>query len=90
MLAPLTESAIARLAPAAGQRIIDIGCGCGSTSIMIRQANSKNSDVSFSVADAASQPFEASYDAIFSRFGIMFFSDPEAAFKNLKPQNTVN
>jgi SAM-dependent methyltransferase len=101
MLAPLTESAISRLAPAAGQRIIDIGCGCGSTSIMIadqgaevwgidisdtmiRQANSKNSKVTFSVADAASLSFEAKYDAIFSRFGIMFFSDPEAAFKNLK------
>lgn len=101
MLAPMTESAISLLAPATGQYIIDIGCGCGSTSIaiadrgaevwgvdisdkMIRQANSKNSNVSFSVADAASVPFEANYDAIFSRFGIMFFSDPEAAFENLK------
>lgn len=101
MLAPLTEPAISRLSPAVGQRIIDIGCGCGSTSItiadqgaevwgidisdkMIRQANSKNSNVTFSVADAASLPFEATYDAVFSRFGIMFFSDPEAAFKNLK------
>ncbi|MFT4823368.1 MAG: SAM-dependent methyltransferase [Halioglobus sp.] len=101
MMAPMTESAISVLAPAMGQRIIDIGCGCGSTSIMIadtgaevwgidiadkmiRQAKSKSSNVTFSVADAASQAFEADYDGIFSRFGIMFFSDPEAAFKNLK------
>ena len=51
---------------------------------MIRQATAKNSNVTFSVADAASLSFDTNYDAIFSRFGIMFFSDPEAAFKNLK------
>jgi SAM-dependent methyltransferase len=35
-------------------------------------------------ADAQTYPFEPnSFDALFSRFGVMFFSDPTAAFKNL-------
>ena len=38
----------------------------------------------FLQADAAVYPFEAgSYDLLFSRFGVMFFDDPEAAFANL-------
>jgi SAM-dependent methyltransferase len=37
------------------------------------------------VADAAAFPFEpASADLLFSRFGVMFFGDPVAAFKNLR------
>jgi SAM-dependent methyltransferase len=35
-------------------------------------------------ADAQTHPFEAeSFDAIFSRFGVMFFEDPTAAFANI-------
>jgi SAM-dependent methyltransferase len=35
------------------------------------------------VADAGSYPFEpATYDTVISRFGVMFFSDPAAAFAN--------
>src|SRR5580692_12179952 len=30
---PLGVEAMRRLAPAAGERIIDIGCGCGQTSV---------------------------------------------------------
>lgn len=43
------------------------------------------SNVSFLEADAQTYAFEpASFDAIFSRFGVMFFADPEAAFANLR------
>ena len=36
-------------------------------------------------ADAATHPFEpASFDAIMSRFGVMFFDDPIRAFENLR------
>jgi SAM-dependent methyltransferase len=35
-------------------------------------------------ADAASQRFDSSFDAVFSRFGVMFFPDPVAAFDNLR------
>jgi ubiquinone/menaquinone biosynthesis C-methylase UbiE len=37
------------------------------------------------VTDAQTTAFEPeSFDALFSRFGVMFFSDPEAAFSNLR------
>ncbi|MES2343479.1 MAG: methyltransferase domain-containing protein, partial [Pseudomonadota bacterium] len=36
-------------------------------------------------ADAQTAPFEvASFDAAFSRFGVMFFADPPAAFANIR------
>jgi ubiquinone/menaquinone biosynthesis C-methylase UbiE len=39
----------------------------------------------FEVGDAATYPFEtAAFDLVFSRFGVMFFGDPVAAFKNLR------
>jgi SAM-dependent methyltransferase len=43
------------------------------------------SNATFVVADAGAHPFEAvSADLIFSRFGVMFFADPVAAFTNLR------
>jgi SAM-dependent methyltransferase len=41
-------------------------------------------NVAFSVADAASQTMTPDHDLIFSRFGVMFFADPVAAFANLR------
>jgi SAM-dependent methyltransferase len=42
-------------------------------------------NASFIHADAQTSPFEpGSFDAIISRFGVMFFDDPEAAFANLR------
>jgi SAM-dependent methyltransferase len=38
----------------------------------------------FEVADAQVHPFTPSFDAVFSRFGVMFFEDPVAAFTNLR------
>src|SRR5262245_33143794 len=41
--------------------------------------------VRFIHADAAVFPFEpASFDAAYSRFGVMFFADPTAAFANIR------
>jgi SAM-dependent methyltransferase len=41
--------------------------------------------VEFVQADAQTHRFgEASFDALISRFGIMFFTDPHAAFRNLR------
>lgn len=41
--------------------------------------------IRFVEADAATHRFEpASFDALFSRFGVMFFADPVAAFANLR------
>lgn len=58
---------------------------------MLEVARSKLGDpaagsagLDFLQADAASHPFTpASFDLVFSRFGVMFFDDPEAAFRNL-------
>ncbi len=41
--------------------------------------------VRFVHADAQAFPFEpAAFDAAFSRFGVMFFTDPTAAFSNIR------
>lgn len=41
-------------------------------------------NVAFVEADAAFHPFAAEYDLVFSRFGVMFFDDPPAAFANIR------
>jgi SAM-dependent methyltransferase len=42
-------------------------------------------NATFFVGDAATHPFKAaSYDLVFSRFGVMFFGDPVAAFRNIR------
>ena len=104
IMSPMTEVALVRLAPQAGERIIDVGCGCGGTTRtlaasgahvwgidisdkMIRQAklNARDVDnVAFSVQDAAYADYTADHDALFSRYGVMFFADPVAAFRNLR------
>jgi SAM-dependent methyltransferase len=49
------------------------------------RAARENVPVSFVRADAATHPFDPqSFDAIMSRFGVMFFDDPAAAFENLR------
>ncbi|MFI5001053.1 MAG: class I SAM-dependent methyltransferase [Reyranellales bacterium] len=45
----------------------------------------KIANATFAANDATTYPFEAaSFDLVFSRFGVMFFADPVAAFKNLR------
>jgi len=42
-------------------------------------------NATFALGDAAVHPFDArSVDLVFSRFGVMFFADPVAAFRNLR------
>ena len=105
MLAPLTSPLIEQAAAKSGEQIIDVGCGCGDTSLklaatgasvhgidisepMLERARARaqlahQANTEFSTADAATTPLTANYDLIFSRFGVMFFSDPTAAFSNL-------
>jgi SAM-dependent methyltransferase len=48
-------------------------------------AGSERASVEFLRADAAAHAFPpGSFDLLFSRFGVMFFDDPEAAFTNLR------
>ena len=49
------------------------------------RAERERTPVSFIQADAQTHPFEpSSFDAIMSRFGVMFFDDPVSAFTNLR------
>jgi ubiquinone/menaquinone biosynthesis C-methylase UbiE len=106
---PLGLQGIEQLAPRKGEKLVDIGCGCGTTTFELarrvgasghvtavdiskpmlnvaRQSadHAGASNVAFLEADAQVHAFApASFDALFSRFGVMFFGDPIAAFKNL-------
>ncbi len=60
--------------------------GVDISEVLVDAARSKRvSNTTFVVGDAAAHPFEpASYDLVFSRFGVMFFGDPVAAFRNFQ------
>lgn len=49
-----------------------------------RAADAGLANVSFITADASTARLEPDHDVIFSRFGVMFFDDPVAAFSNLR------
>ena len=106
-LARLGAIVMDKLAIGEGERVLDVGCGCGSTSfqlaervvargavtgvdistVMLERARERGAgrkNVQFLVADAQTHAFApASFDVVFSRFGVMFFQDPRAAFANL-------
>jgi SAM-dependent methyltransferase len=113
MLRPLGAQVIAHAAPLTGEQVLDIGCGCGDTTLeltnvvggsgsavgvdisapMLVTANQKlarlpadlRSNCSFLLADASTHAFTpASFDLVFSRFGVMFFADPAGAFANMR------
>ncbi len=48
-----------------------------------RRAEEQGLDVSFVQGDAQTASFDEPFDVVLSRFGVMFFGDPEAAFANL-------
>ena len=108
MLQPLGESVMDTLAPQPGEHVLDIGCGCGHTSLslagrvgaegsvtgidisapMLAVAShfaAERNSIQFIEADAQTHAFAPErYDMVFSRFGVMFFEDPVAAFTNIR------
>jgi SAM-dependent methyltransferase len=106
-LAPFADALLERLTLAGTDRVLDIGCGCGATTITAaaqahhavgldlsgpmldvarnRAAEKGLANVEFVEADAQVHRFvPASFDVVVSRFGVMFFDDPTAAFTNLR------
>lgn len=59
--------------------------GADIAEVLVQTARAERVDnATFVVSDAGTHPFKAaSYDLVFSRFGVMFFGDPVAAFRNL-------
>ena len=109
IVAPFGDAALKAAAPQSGERVIDIGCGCGDTSIeiarivgeagavlgidvsqpMLEVARSRGAlancaHLSFRDGDASEAELPANTDLLFSRFGVMFFSQPSQAFSHLR------
>ena len=107
---PFGELAMDRAALRQGDRVIDVGCGFGETSLelarrvgvggkvlgidistaMLEEARkgaaaAHLANAHFENVDAQTHPFQpAAFDLVYSRFGVMFFADPTAAFSNLR------
>jgi SAM-dependent methyltransferase len=108
-LAPVGQQLLTRAAPRPEERVVDVGCGTGATTLAVaekvgargsvlavdisepmlaiarrRSTERGHGHVRFLHGDAQSHGFEPeAYDLLLSRFGVMFFSDPVAAFANL-------
>jgi SAM-dependent methyltransferase len=109
ILAPAADALLAAARLSEGDRVLDIGCGCGATTLMAagsigdagsvvgvdisgpmldlarqRAAEAGISNAAFVHADAQTHAFEmGSVDLVISRFGTMFFANPDAAFANI-------
>jgi SAM-dependent methyltransferase len=107
-LQDISDALIAHAAPTVGESVLDVGCGCGASTLdfaravgpsgsvtaldisgpMLDEARSRAraarvSNVDWQQADAATTSLEP-YDLLTSNFGLMFFGDPVAAFRNAR------
>jgi SAM-dependent methyltransferase len=79
-----TGGTTAELAKAIGDRGHALGVDISEPLVFAARARGLGNAI-FEVADATTYAFEpASFDLAFSRFGVMFFADPAAAFRNIR------
>jgi len=52
--------------------------------LALARSRAQGGNIEFIEADAALYPFQPEFDLIFSRFGVMFFDVPAAAFANMR------
>ena len=98
-LAPAPGEHILDVGCGSGQTSLALGLATGRSGTVVgldisrpllhvarrRAAESGAANVSFVEADAQAYAFApATFDAVFSRFGVMFFADPPAAFANIR------
>tara|TARA_B100001013_G_C24579113_1_gene429817 strand:- start:208 stop:1059 length:852 start_codon:yes stop_codon:yes gene_type:complete len=115
MLFPFGEEVLNKLELGQNLHVLDIGCGCGTTTLdiakrikrgkvtgidisqpMLQKAKKSAKDkflsnTSFLRLDVQSDDIgEGVYTTAFSRFGVMFFEDPVAAFTNINKSLVTN
>ena len=61
-----------------------VGVDVSSQLLAAARRRNELAQVAFERADAQTHAFDQPFDAIYSRFGVMFFADPVAAFANLR------
>ena len=116
-LQPLGQAVLDAMAIQPGESVVDIGCGCGATTLELASSVGPTGrvvglDISTSMVAVAAASIERAghdfvtamvgdaqtvsadsiggpVDAVYSRFGVMFFADPVAAFVNIRALTKV-
>ncbi|MGA0807230.1 MAG: class I SAM-dependent methyltransferase [Pseudohongiellaceae bacterium] len=115
MIAPIGDAVLQLAALRPGERVLDIGCGGGKTTLQIaaltgalgeavgldisptlvetakkRAREAGITQAHFACVDAATAKLSRTgFEVLYSRFGVMFFADPVAAFRNLRSMLTT-
>ena len=77
------NGALSRAAAARGAEVTAVDISGPMLARARERAAAAGLTVEFIQADAQVHPFAGAFDAVISRFGVMFFGDPAAAFTNL-------